>query len=117
MGKPPLGQDKACFTEKVLPHSQLEGVRLGGQSYRKASASRKAPLCSLNPNSAVGRAVNQLEDSYFTPRPPKWVWLLKLGGLAPRSEVGIVILCNIAVGTGKGLLDSLRGREVGYRCG
>ena len=29
----------------------------------------------------------------------------------PRNEVGI------AVGIGKGLLDSLRGREVGYRSG
>ena len=61
IGKPPRGQDRACSTEKDVPHSQLDGVLLGGQPYLRAIASRKSPLCKANPNSLIGSVVSQLE--------------------------------------------------------
>ena len=60
-GKPPLGQDKTCSTENWVPHSHSMEMREGSQPYFKHRASRKALLCRVNPNSATGRAVNQLE--------------------------------------------------------
>ena len=47
IGKPPLGHDRACSTEKVVPHSQLDGILLGGHPYLSAIASRKSPLCRV----------------------------------------------------------------------
>ena len=61
IGKPPLGQVKAWSIVNLVPHSQFEGVRLKGQPYLRAIASRNAPLCSLNPKSAIGKVVSQLE--------------------------------------------------------
>ena len=63
-GNPPFGQDKACSTENWVPQSQLMGVRDGSHPYRKHRASRKALLCRVNPNSATGRAVSQLEAPF-----------------------------------------------------
>ena len=61
MGKPPLGQERTCSTVKEAPHSQNMGVCEGGQPYSSACASVKAPLSRQNPNSSIGREVNQLE--------------------------------------------------------
>ena len=35
--KPPLGHERACSIEKLVPQAQVEGV--GGQLYRRARAS------------------------------------------------------------------------------
>ena len=61
IGKPPLVQVKAWSIVNLVPHSQFEGVRLKDQPYLRAIASRNAPLCSLNPKSAIGKVVSQLD--------------------------------------------------------
>ena len=63
-GNPPFGQDKACSTENWVPQSQLKGVHDDSHLYRKHRASRKALLCRVNPNSATGRAVSQLDAPF-----------------------------------------------------
>ena len=63
-GKPPFGQERACSTENCVPRSQLTGVRYGCHPYLRHNASRKAPLCNVNPNSAMGRAVSQLDAPF-----------------------------------------------------
>ena len=45
-GKPPLGQDRECSTEKCVPQAQLVGVFRGIHPYLKARASLK-PLCEV----------------------------------------------------------------------
>ena len=52
-GNPPRGQERTCSTVKLEPHTQVMGVRVGGQPQRRASASTKAPLCKQNPCSAI----------------------------------------------------------------
>ena len=61
-GKPPRGQDRECSTVKLVPHTQLVGIRSGGQPYLRASASAKAPLCKQKPCSLMGSVVNQLDS-------------------------------------------------------
>ena len=60
-GKPPLGQDNKCSTENWVPYSHSMGMREGNQPYLKYRAPRNALLCRVNPNSATGSSVNQLE--------------------------------------------------------
>ena len=43
-GRAPVGQLKACSTEKLQPHTQCEGIRVGFQPYRRHNASLKDPL-------------------------------------------------------------------------
>ena len=44
VGNPPLGQDRACSTEKLVPHVPVVGVCWGSQPYLRAMASLKAPF-------------------------------------------------------------------------
>ena len=45
-------------------HSHSYSVRSGCHPYLRHNASRKAPLCNVNPNSAMGRAVSQLDAPF-----------------------------------------------------
>ena len=60
-GRVPLEQLKAWLTEKAAPHGQWEGSLAGCQPYLKASW--EACLCRVNPYSAVGMAVSQVDAS------------------------------------------------------
>ena len=60
-GKSPFGHESVCSTENFTPQAQLEGVLSGSQLYQRARASWKAPLCTTNPNSWIGREVSQLK--------------------------------------------------------
>ena len=64
VGNPPLGQDSACSTEKLVPHVQVVGVCWGSQPYLRAMASLKVPLWREKPNSSRGREVSQLEAPF-----------------------------------------------------
>ena len=64
MGNPPLGHESTCSTVKVEPHSQWRGTLDGGHPYLRARASLNAPLCRQNPNSSMGREVNQFEAPF-----------------------------------------------------
>ena len=68
-GNPPFWQERACSTENCVPQSQLTGVRSGCHPYLRHNASRKAPLCNVNPNSVMGRAV-----SHPFPGPGPWIF-------------------------------------------
>ena len=61
VGKPPIGHDSACSTEKLVPQAHEVGVCKGCQPYLRAMASLKAPLWRVRPNSSRGREVSQLE--------------------------------------------------------
>ena len=63
-GKSSFGQDMACSTENCEPQSQWMGVRDGIHPYHKHRASRNVLLCRVNPNSAIGRAVSQLDTPF-----------------------------------------------------
>ena len=45
VGKPPLGQERACSTVKVVLQAQSMGIHDGVHPYLSASASVKVPLC------------------------------------------------------------------------
>ena len=47
-----------------MPQSQLTGVRAGCHPYLRHNASQMAPLRKVNTNSAVGRAVSQLDPPF-----------------------------------------------------
>ena len=98
-----------------MPQSQLTGVRSGCHPYLRHNASRMAPLCNVNPNSAMGRAVSQLDapfswaramdlwkeaervgwsrlaDSFSSDRPRLWIsaWALSCSSRASGETVGI----------------------------
>ena len=61
MGNPPIGLERACSTEKLVPQAHVEGISAGCQPYLRAMASLKAPLWRVRPNSSSGRIVSQLE--------------------------------------------------------
>ena len=67
-GNPPLGQERACCTEKEWPQTQFVGICNGGQPYQRAMASRNAVLWSANPYSSSGKAVSQLEAPFSLAR-------------------------------------------------
>ena len=64
IGKPPLGQERACPTDIPAPQAQCVGRLAGVQPYLRARASRKAPLWRVRPYCSKGRADNQLEDPF-----------------------------------------------------
>ena len=61
IGKPPLGQERTCWTEKLEPQTQWVGVEGGCQPYRKEIASTKALLWRQKPNSRIGNEVSQVD--------------------------------------------------------
>ena len=61
MGNPPIGLERACSTEKLVPQAHVEGISAGCQSYLRAMASLKAPLWRVRPNSSSDSIVSQLE--------------------------------------------------------
>ena len=61
VGKPPLGQERACSTVKVFPQAQSMGIRDGVHPFLSANASVKVLLCRQKPNSLMGKDVNQFE--------------------------------------------------------
>ena len=78
MGNPPLLQDRACSTVKEALHSQYMGVREGDHPYRRARATKKAPLCRQIPNSSIGKDVNQFDAPFSLAKsidcPSAWGW-------------------------------------------
>ena len=64
VGKPPLLQDRACSTVRVLSQSHFGGRLDGVHPYLRARASWKAALCSVNPWSLRGRTVSQVEAPF-----------------------------------------------------
>ena len=48
VGIPPVGQVRACSTVRFLPHMHVFGRMDRCHPYRRATASRKAPLCKKN---------------------------------------------------------------------
>ena len=58
-GRAPVGQLKACSTEKLQPHTQCEGIRVGFQPYRRHNASLKDPLWRAKLCLAMGSATDQ----------------------------------------------------------
>ena len=61
MVNPPLLHVRAWQLSNGSPHAQCEGRLVGSQPYRRAMASRNAPLCRANPCSWRGRAESQDE--------------------------------------------------------
>ena len=68
VGKPPLAQESACSTVKLLPHSHFRGCLDGVQPYRRASASWKGDVCKEKPWSLRGRTVSQVEAPFSLAR-------------------------------------------------
>ena len=62
VGKPPLGQLKAWFTDKGTLQAQWDGMQLSGQPYLRHNASRKACLWSLKPSSSTRTTVISSQD-------------------------------------------------------
>ena len=61
MVNPPLLHVRPWQLSNGSPHAQCEGRLVGSQPYRRAMASRNAPLCRANPSSWRGRAESQDE--------------------------------------------------------
>ena len=57
-GRAPVGQLKACSTEKLQPHTQCEGIRVGFQPYRRHNSSLKDPLWRAKLCSAMGSDIS-----------------------------------------------------------
>ena len=66
MGKPPVGQLKACSTPNGFPHIQCEARSFGSHPYLRHRASWNALLYRVKPWSCKGRMVSQVE----VPRDP-----------------------------------------------
>ena len=64
VGKPPLAQESACSTVKLLPHSHFRGCLDGFQPYHGTSASWKADVCKEKSWSLRGRTVSQVEAPF-----------------------------------------------------
>ena len=65
IGKPPLGHDSACSTEKPEPHTHLAGICSGVIPYRRQRASLKFDFDKENPSDSTGRRVS-LDDAPFS---------------------------------------------------
>ncbi len=59
--KPPFWHDKACEVSKLSPQAQWLGMFSGSHPYRRAMASRNAPLWRAKPCSSTGRVESQVE--------------------------------------------------------
>ena len=93
MGKPPFGQERACSTEKLEPHAQVDGTREGCQPYRRTIASLKAPLWRVNPNSWSGSEISQLEAPLSCARSiARWRVCASYGSRGIFSTVVIVLV-------------------------
>ena len=64
MGKPPVGQLKACFTLNGFPHIQCEARSFGSHSYLRHRASQNALSYRVKPWSCMGRMVSQVEAPF-----------------------------------------------------
>ena len=62
MGKPPVGQLKACSTPNGFPHIQCEARSFGSHPYLRHRASWNALLYRVKPWSCMGRTVSQVEE-------------------------------------------------------
>ena len=63
-GRAPVGQLKAYSTEKLQPHTQCEGIRVGFQPYWRHNASLKDPLWRAKLCSAMCSATTQLDAPF-----------------------------------------------------
>ena len=64
VGKAPLGQLKACSTEKEASQAHLNGRALGNQPCLKLTASLNVLLWRVNPFFSSGKVVSQVEETF-----------------------------------------------------
>ena len=64
MGKPTVGQLKACSTLNGFPHIQCEARSIGSHPYLRHRASWNALLYRVKPWSYMGRMVSQVEAPF-----------------------------------------------------
>ena len=111
-GKPPLGQNRACCTENLAPHPQVDGVFRGGQLYQRTIASRNAPLWSAKPNSLTAERLARMDKVHRPLEGVRDMYFQILGclhGLLPPQLVHIYfcfkLLCNDFISVLKVLLN------------
>ena len=63
-GNLPLGHDKACSIENLVPHPHVACDCNGCQLYLRVRASWKALLCRVNLNSSIGKEVSHEEAPF-----------------------------------------------------